>query len=100
MAHRWVTRLGISARGLGLPIHQILQASAHLGAGLTKTSRTGKDAKPASLCPSRLVGQKLDDRSGRIFLVHDSGREAGVIAPGDLRDEVAEFAVVFVLFQA
>ena len=29
MAHRWVTRLGTSARGLGLPIHPILQASAH-----------------------------------------------------------------------
>ena len=29
MVHRWVTRLGTSARGLGLPIHPILQASAH-----------------------------------------------------------------------
>jgi hypothetical protein len=47
MAHRWVTRLGISARGLGLPIHQILQASAHPDLALTNTARAGKDAKPA-----------------------------------------------------
>src|SRR5579859_4576735 len=42
----------------------------------------------------------LEDRSGRVFLVHDCGREASVITPADFRDEVAEFAVVFVLFQA
>jgi hypothetical protein len=35
-----------------------------------------------------------------MFLVHDNNREARVIAPADFRDEVAEFAVVLVLFQA
>ena len=49
MAHRWVTRLGIGARRLGLPILPILQASAHREAALTKTIRAGKDAKPARL---------------------------------------------------
>jgi hypothetical protein len=100
MAHRWVTRLGTDARHLGPPILPILQASAHLEAALTKTSHAGKDAKPAVFRSSRLVGQKLDDRSGRIILFHDSGREAGVIAPADFRNEVAELAVVFVLFEA
>lgn len=101
MAHRWVTRLGTSARHLGLPILPILQASAHLDAAINQDipRREGLETS-ASFRPSRLVGQNLDDRSGRIFLVHDSGREAGVITPADFRDEVAEFAVVFVLFQA
>jgi hypothetical protein len=35
-----------------------------------------------------------------MFLVHDSDRKARVIAPAGLRDEVTEFAVVLVLFQA
>jgi hypothetical protein len=35
-----------------------------------------------------------------MFPIHDRGRDARVIAPTDFRDEVAEFAVVFVLFQA
>ena len=35
-----------------------------------------------------------------MLLVHDSDREARLIARADFRDEVAEFAVVFVLFQA
>ena len=33
-AHRWVTHLGTGARDLGLPIHPILQASAHPEAAL------------------------------------------------------------------
>lgn len=49
MTHRWVTRLGTNARGLGLPIHSILQASAHPETALTKISRAGKDAKPVRL---------------------------------------------------
>ena len=50
--------------------------------------------------PSRLVGQKLGDHSGGMFPVHDSDRKAHLIAPADFRDEVAEFASVFVPFQA
>jgi len=38
--------------------------------------------------------------SSRMFLIHDRGREARVIAPTDFRDEVAQRAVVYVLFQA
>jgi hypothetical protein len=49
MAHRWVKRLGTGAQGLGPPIHPILQASVYAEAALTKTSRAGKDAKPARL---------------------------------------------------
>ena len=101
MAHRWVTRLGTSARHLGLPILPILQASVHLDAAINQDipPREGLETS-ASFRPSRLVGQNLDDRSGRIFLVHDSDRDTRVIAPADFRDEVAEFTVVYVLFQA
>ena len=35
-----------------------------------------------------------------MFLIHDRGRVARVIAPTDFRDEVAQRAVVYVLFQA
>src|SRR5260370_33351957 len=49
MAHRWARRLGTGVRGLGPPIHPILQASAHPEPALTKTSHAGKDAKPSRL---------------------------------------------------
>ena len=49
MAHRWVRHLGTGVRGLGPPIHPILQASAYREGALTNTSRAGKGAKQARL---------------------------------------------------
>jgi hypothetical protein len=46
-----------------------------------------------------MADQEIADRPGKLFSAQDSIRDAGAISPAEFGDELAEFAVVLVLFQ-